>query len=133
MVIYLWFFKDNNSEKNGRRKMDIEQLIDSIKKRPKMYFQEEKIEYIYYYILGYCSASHNFSDDDMDKMFCCWFWKWLVKWIIDNIDSSYQTTSVFWYEDIKKIAGEEQNEIPLFFSLCKVFFHDYKNKIGYFK
>ena len=33
--------------------MYIEQLIGSIEKRPKMYVQEEKIEYIYYYIFGF--------------------------------------------------------------------------------
>lgn len=113
--------------------MYIEQLIDSIRKRPKMYVQEEKIEYIYYYIFGYCSACHNFSVDNMDKMFCCWFWKWLEKWIIDNIDSEYQTKSAIWYEDIKKIAGGKQKEINLFFSLSKQFFDDYKNKKGYFE
>lgn len=51
----------------------------------------------------------------MDKMFCCWFWKWLVKWITDNIDSEYQTKSAVWYEDIKEIAGDEKKEINLFF------------------
>ncbi len=113
--------------------MYIEQLIDSIKKRPKMYVKEEKIEYIYYYILGYCSANHQFSADDMDKMFCCWFWKWLIKWIEDNIDSKYQTKSAIWYDDIKEIAGDEQKEVKLFFELTKYFFEDYKNKKGYFE
>lgn len=107
--------------------MYIEQLIDSMKKRPKMYVKEEKIEYIYYYILGYCSASCQFSDDDIDKMFCNWFWKWLVKWIKDNVDSEYQPQSVIWYDDIKIIAKEGKKEKDVFFDLCKLFFEDYKN------
>lgn len=113
--------------------MYIEQLIESIDKRPKMYVKEEKLEYIYYYILGYCSASHHFSTDEMDKMFCCWFWKWLVKWIEDNVNSEYQTKSAIWYDDIRNIAENENEEIELFFRLSREFFEDYKNKTGYFK
>lgn len=112
--------------------MYIEQLIDSIKKRPKMYVNEEKIEYIFHYILGYSSACHKFSPDDIDKMFCNWFWKWLVKWIKDNIDSEYQPKSVIWYDEIKVIAKDEKKEMDVFFSLSKLFFEDYKNNKGYF-
>ena len=57
----------------------------------------------------------------------------LQSWITDNIDSEYQTESAIWYEDIKKIAGDEQKEINLFFSLSKQFYADYKNKKGYFE
>lgn len=113
--------------------MHIEKLINSIEKRPKMYVKEENIEYIYYYILGYCSASHHFSQNDMDKMFCSWFWKWLVEWIRSNVDPSYQSESVLWYDDIKKIANDRNEEVVLFFKLTKNFFDDYKNNKGYFE
>ncbi|MBR3603070.1 MAG: hypothetical protein IKL49_12220 [Lachnospiraceae bacterium] len=112
--------------------MYIEQLIDTIKKRPGMFMKEERIDYIYYFIAGYCSACHQSSKNDMDKMFCCWFWKWLVKWIEENMDSQYETSSAMWYVDIKRIAEDQQKEVALFFELSKEFFDDYKNKRGYF-
>lgn len=113
--------------------MYIEKVIDNIKKRPKMYVTEVKIEYIYHYISGYCLASNHFSADDIDKWFCGWFWKWLVKWIEDNIEPEYQPKSVIWYDDIKVIAEkEEKNEVDVFFDLCTLFFDEYKNQTGFF-
>lgn len=112
--------------------MDIMQLIDAIQKRPKAYIKEEKIEYIFYLLFGYCGACHKFSEDELNKMFCCWFGKWLIEWINDNVIKGYIPKGVFWYEDIKFIAQNEQEEISVFFTLCKNFFDDYSNKQGYF-
>jgi len=112
--------------------MYIKELIDTIKKRPGMFVREEKIEYIYYYISGYCSACHKYSNNDMNKMFFCWFGKWLQKWIENNIDFKYKPKSACWYDDIKTIAECEQKETECFFYLCNIFFDDYEHKRGYF-
>ena len=102
--------------------MYIEQLIDSIKKRPKMYVNEEKIEYIFHYILGYSSACHKFSPDDIDKMFCNWFWKWLVKWIKDNIDICREQCN-YVYEQMSSWMRlfdereQQHNDMPLLFEV----------------
>ena len=50
--------------------MQIEQLIASIQKRPKMFIKEEKIEYIYYFLIGYCAANNKLSDNDIERKFC---------------------------------------------------------------
>ena len=101
--------------------------------RIKMFVEEEKIEYVYYLISGYCIANHNFPSDDLDKRFTFWFDKWLIMWIKDNIDSKYAMKTVYWYEDIKMLAEKNgQDEVALFFDLCKSFFSDYENKVGYF-
>lgn len=112
--------------------MQIEQLIASIQKRPKMFIKEEKIEYIYYFLIGYCAANNELSDNDIEQKFCFWFGKWLIMWIEDNVNAEYVPRTAYWYDDIKKITKKGQNEITIFFDLCKSFFEDYKNKIGYF-
>ena len=112
--------------------MNIEQLIYEIQKRPKMFVKEERIEYIYYLLSGYCAASNKSSDDDVDKKFCCWFGKWLRTWIEDNIDDEYISKTAYWYDDVKAIDKNEQKEVIVFFDLCHHFFNDYSNGTGYF-
>lgn len=112
--------------------MKIEQLITTIQKRPGMFVKEEKIEYIYYLLLGFCGASKNYANDNIEQKFCYWFGKWLIIWIEDNVDAEYAPQTAYWYDDIKRITKKGQNEVTIFFDLCKSFFEDYKNKIGYF-
>lgn len=113
--------------------MYIRQLISSMRIRPKMYVEQERIEYIFYLILGYCAALSHCSTHDMDKMFCNWFNTWLIRWIEENVDSQYIAQSVTWYTHIKKIANREEDEVPLFFELCTLFFEDYDKMEGYFE
>lgn len=112
--------------------MQIEQLIISIHKRPKMFLREERIDYLYYFLSGYCGANNKLSEDDMDRKFCFWFSKWLVMWIIDNVDSEYSPKTAYWYDDIRIITKKGQDEMNMFFELCNMFFEDYRKKIGYF-
>lgn len=111
--------------------MQIEHLIFSIQNRPKMFVKEERIDYLYYLLSGYC-AGINDSPDEMDQKFCCWFGKWLMIWIERNIDANYIPQTSYWYDDIKVIAKDDHNEVMLFYDLCSQFFEDYKNKTGYF-
>lgn len=68
----------------------------------------------------------------MDQRFCLWFGKWLLMWIHDHVDAEYIPESAYWYDDIKRIAKKEQDEVTVFFELCSLFFEDYRNKEGYF-
>ena len=52
-----------------KHKMDMFKLITSIRKRPLMYVKEEKIEYIYYLLSGYCAAGIATQEDSMNKKF----------------------------------------------------------------
>lgn len=110
----------------------VEKLINNMRKRPKMYVAEIRIDYIFYFLFGYCGANHELSEDDMDRRFCFWFGKWLIKWIEDNVDKEYLPETAFWYDDIRRITRSEQDEAAIFFELCEYFFKDYRNKTGYF-
>jgi len=112
--------------------MKIRQLINAMKKRPGMYVKEERIDYIYYLLSGYCGSNVNLEDDDINRKFRLWFWKWLLQWIEENVDAEYEPKSCYWYDDIKAIAGDEKKEVPLFYELCDMFFEDYNEKRGYF-
>ena len=115
------------------KEMTIEQLLDAMKKRSGMFIIEERIDYIYYLISGYCGAKSYLEEDDIDRKFRCWFGKWLLQWIEENINSKYKPMSSYWYLDIKAIAGGEEKEVPLFYELCEKFFDDYRNRRGYFE
>lgn len=109
--------------------MKIEQLITTLQDRPGMFVKEEKIEYIYYLLLGFCGASKNYNADNIEHKFCYWFSKWLIMWIEDNVNAEYVPRTAYWYDDIKTIT---KNEVTVFFDLCEKFFDEYRNKTGYF-
>lgn len=111
--------------------MEINKLVMSIKKRPLMYVKEEKIEYIYYLLSGYCSA--NTQEDVMDKKFIMWFGKWLNQWIEEHMDSDHISESCFWYDNIKIITKDESAECEVFYNLASLFFEEYNKKSGYFE
>ena len=50
-------------------------------------------------------------------------------WIEDNVDAEYVPRTAYWYDDIETITKKGQNEITIFFDLCKTFFEDYKNRV----
>lgn len=54
----------------------------------------------------------------MDRNFCSWFGKWLILWIVNNIDSKYRPSSAAWYDDIIRITPNGQDEVVFFFDLC---------------
>ncbi len=113
--------------------MYIKRLINSIKMRPRMYIEEDKLEYLFHFIFGYCGALHEFCDDEMDLPFNNWFWRWLINWIEENMDPDYEPKSVFWYKEIRKIAGDENKEFEVFFELSEQFFYEYESKTGWFE
>lgn len=112
--------------------MKIEELLSDIQKRPKMFVREINIEYICYFLLGYCCANSELSEDDIDRKFCAWFGRWLIMWIEDNVDKDYNPKTAWWFEDIRWLTKSGQDEVAVFFELCKFFFEDYNNKVGYF-
>ena len=73
-----------------------------------MFIKEERIEYIYYFLLGYCSANNEYLEDDINGKLCCWFLRWLWSWIEDNVDAEYIPQAAYWYEDIYFISNNSQ-------------------------
>lgn len=113
--------------------MYIMDLINSIQKRPLMYVQEEKIDYIAHLLMGYCiAASHNNAPSEMDKNFWAWFGYWLDDWMKVNYSNSYEVKTLYWHEILKDITDDEREAVELFYRLCKQFFKDFKQKNGYF-
>ncbi|MCH5268108.1 MAG: hypothetical protein J1E62_07165 [Lachnospiraceae bacterium] len=123
-------------EKKGYKSMHIEGLIALIKKRDMVLVEDERTDYICQFLMGYYYSASAYVIDkvtsDMDKNFWTWFGRWLVGWIQENIDQQYEPKTSWWYHDIKMIAGDEQNEVKVFYNLCDQFFEDYRERRGYF-
>ena len=107
--------------------MYIRHEISGMQSKPKMYVREVTIEHIYYLLSGISIAFSELPKDSLDRNFMDWFGKWLIRWINSNINPEYSPQTAYWYDDIKKIAENEQDEVELFFRLCQLFFEDYDN------
>ena len=114
--------------------MQIEELLVALQKNPEKFIDEERIEYIYHFLGGYCygGAESGLGKEDLNRRFSGWFWNWLLKWIRKNVNVKYTPKAAIWSDDIKAIAGGEEKEVPLFYELCGYFFEDYRKKRGYF-
>ena len=115
--------------------MHIKELVKGMRIRPLMYLQEEKIDYIYHFFIGYCGLARHYGDytEDMDKHFVTWFVQWLNNWIIENYDKNYEFKTFHWNETIKEITQSEEEAVQLFYELCEQFFSDYEEKVGFFR
>lgn len=112
--------------------MKILNKIAFIKEHPERFMKEEKIEYVYYYLMGYCSIFGTQDKDDIDQKYFTYFSDWLIDWIKKNIDEKYVPQSDSWYEIIKDITKEPKKPLNVFYDLTKLFFEDYEAKRGYF-
>ena len=56
-----------------------------------------------------------------------WFGQWLLILIKKNINSNYERTTCFWYDDITS-----RKNVICFYDLL-LFYEDHKNKEGYFE
>ncbi|MCM1500888.1 MAG: hypothetical protein NC124_20715 [Clostridium sp.] len=114
--------------------MYIKKLIQFIQKRPLMYLQEEKIDYIYHFLLGHCGfACRCDFASEMDKEFELWFGKWLYEWMVEHYDKNYKFKTFHWNDTLKEITGSEEEAVQLFYTLCETFFSDYEEETGYFE
>lgn len=115
--------------------MYIKDLINFIQKRPLMYVKEERLDYIYQLLTGYCmAASKNNAPSEMDKHFHSWFGKWLYKyWIKQNYNDSFELKTLHWDDIIKEINHNKCGDVEFFYELCEQFFSDYEQRVGYFE
>lgn len=98
-----------------------------------MYVKEERSDYIFYFISGYCSALVSDKDSDVNKKFNLWFLKWLEQWMTDNDIENNIPNTLFWYDYIRCLTKDGKSELKVFFDLVNLFFEDYNNKRGYFE
>lgn len=115
--------------------MYIKEVIKTMKARPLMFVQEEKIDYICHFIRGFCASAGWYSSGtkEIDSYFEEWFVKWLNNWIIENYDNKHEFKTFYWNETLKEITQSEEEAVQLFYELCEQFFSDYEERVGFFR
>ena len=77
----------------------------ALKRRTLIYVSEEKIEFIFHFLIAYSYATYKYNTetgDNIDCRFVPWFGEWLRKWE-KECDSDDVSVSMCWYEDIKRM------------------------------
>ena len=109
--------------------MNVKEFIKLIKKNPRMFVDENRMDYIEHVIYGFVSCNLlNKRGDNVDMQFHTFFWKWMVTWIKINIDGNYEEKYYSWNKTLKDVTSNEAEAIELFFQLCDLFFDEYENK-----
>lgn len=109
--------------------MNVKEFINIIKKNPRMFVDEIRMDYLEHVICGFVSCNLlNKRGDNVDWQFHTYFWKWMVMWIKKNIDSKYEEKYCSWNKTLKDVTGNETEAVELFYQLCDMFFEEYENK-----
>ena len=110
--------------------INIEQMIAGMEKRPGMYLPEERLDYIYCMIGGYCTGKRcasqldEIDESDMEQQFDLWFWKWLMRRIEKTLGYERLPDRGHWYHYVEVLAGEG-DAVKAFYQLSKEFFAEY--------
>lgn len=105
--------------------MNIKEFISAIQKRPKMYVEEVRLDYIYYLVIGYLGSNLiNESGCSIDRKFKAHFSNWVLEWVRKNVDESYERKSFFWYQILNDVTSNENEATDLFFKLSNIFFQE---------
>jgi hypothetical protein len=109
--------------------MNVKEFIQAIKKNPRMFVEEIRMDYIEHVIYGFISCNLlNKRGDHIDLQFHNYFWNWMVTWIKKNIDRKYKEKYYSWNKTLKDVTNNETETIELFFKLCDLFFEEYDNE-----
>jgi len=112
--------------------LNIKELIVAMKIRPQMFVFPVRVDYIYYYLMGFAASQNRNNPDDVDLAFKNDFYYWAYNWIIKNKDSQYELNAAFWYHMFQDVTKEENEAVELFFKLSEEFFgkfhYDEQNK-----
>ena len=105
--------------------MNIKEFISAIQKRPKMYVEEVRVDYIYYLVSGFLGSNLiNESGCSIDRKFKAHFSNWVLEWVRKNVDESYDRKSFFWYQILNDVTRNENEATDLFFKLSNIFFQE---------
>ena len=106
--------------------MNIEEFILCVEKKPLMYVEKVRIDYIYYLIKGYLGGCLD-KKQNIDVAFHSKFYQWVLKWINDNTQKNFDKRASFhWHNILTEISTDEKEAVELFFKLSKQFFEEYR-------
>lgn len=107
----------------------IEELINRIEKRPKMFVHEVRLDYIYYLLAGYigCAVQTKFIEKK-DIYFREKFFVWLKKWAEINFNKDYSGKPILWYDIIEDNTSSNEDAVAKFYALSKQFFVEYQEE-----
>lgn len=111
--------------------INIEELISSIKKRPRMYVYEVRVDYIYYLLVG-CLISNlrSVNAQRIDYVFKRDFIEWVIQWLYKNkeVDFRVRNKIILWYQMISECAHDDEEAVNLFFQISEEFFAEYHKR-----
>ena len=112
--------------------MDVENLINSIKKRPQMYIGDLSIDRLALFISGFLYSNRmNNRNYDMDRIFKSDIHEWTKQAIKEKEGIKFKLHMDYSYY-IKEVCENGEQEIALFFELSEQFFKE-KRWIDYDK
>lgn len=107
--------------------MTIQNLISIIKQRPGMFVEDNRLDYIKYFINGfYFQLSNSNCLTPIDEYFKNNFDDWVKSWIMDNRGININI-NVSWYSQIILITSGNDMALNLFFQLVNEFFSEFKD------
>lgn len=105
--------------------MNIEELISAIRRRPGMFVQDKRLDYIKYFITGFhCHGSLSKTTEAIDHHFSEEFHVWVREWIKNNQGIEFDEERG-WYEYITSSTKNNEESYNLFFKLADVFFNEF--------
>lgn len=108
--------------------MDIEKLIECIKKRLLMFIRELNFDYLSHFLSGFLCYSMSIQEiNNIDKIFKQEFHNWAKKWIEKNKNISFDEQRGYSFY-IKSVCKTQQECFDLFFDMCAIFFNEIHSK-----
>ena len=110
----------------------IDERISYLKKRPRMYIAEVRIDYIYYFLTGYLTGNLSSPEvQEIDFAFHRDFNNWVEDWVYENKGMDMRRQDVPWYLIISRCTDNEEEAVELFYKLSDEIFQTLRNKQNY--
>lgn len=95
--------------------MNIEELINAIRRRPGMFVQDKRLDYMRYFITGfYCHGAVSKTAEIIDYHFNEKFHVWVREWIKGNLGIEF-VEERGWYEYIILSTKKQRRSVRLVF------------------
>lgn len=105
--------------------MNIQELISAIRRRPGMFVQDRRLDYVKYFITGFhCHGSVTKTAVTIDEYFYQEFHIWVREWIENKIGMEFDEERG-WYEYIISSTKNNEEAFDLFFKLADEFFKEF--------